>query len=56
MTGTKGKLDARVVAPSGAEDEAIIQELDKGLFDLTVTHYSDSNFHSPWQTENVMKN
>ena len=28
--GAQGKLDARVVAPSGAEDEAIVQEVDKG--------------------------
>jgi len=32
FNGAQGKLDARVVAPSGAEDEAIIQEVDKGLF------------------------
>ena len=31
FNGAQGKLDARVVAPSGAEDEAIIQEVDKGL-------------------------
>ena len=30
FNGAQGKLDARVVAPSGAEDEAIIQEVDKG--------------------------
>lgn len=30
FNGAHGKLDARVVAPSGAEDEAIIQEVDKG--------------------------
>ena len=28
--GARGNLDARVVAPSGAEDEAIVQEVDKG--------------------------
>jgi len=32
FNGAQGKLDARVVAPSGAEDEAIIQEVDKDKF------------------------
>jgi len=31
FNGAQGKLDAHVVAPSGAEDQAIIQEVDKGL-------------------------
>ena len=30
FNGAQGKLDARVVSPSGAEDEAIVQEVDKG--------------------------
>lgn len=30
--GARGNLDARVVAPSGAEDEAIVQEIDKGCY------------------------
>ena len=30
LNGAHGKLDARVVSPSGAEDEALIQERDKG--------------------------
>ena len=30
LNGAQGKLDARVVAPSGAEDEAIIQNIDQG--------------------------
>ena len=30
FNGAQGQLDARVVAPSGAEDQAIIQEVDKG--------------------------
>eukprot|EP00918_Siedleckia_nematoides_P105694 GHVU01230790.1.p1 GENE.GHVU01230790.1~~GHVU01230790.1.p1 ORF type:complete len:2480 (+),score=363.92 GHVU01230790.1:158-7597(+) len=30
--GALGKLDARVVSPSGAEDEAIIQEVDKDKY------------------------
>ncbi len=34
FNGAQGKLDARVVAPSGAEDEAIIQEVDKGIRSL----------------------
>jgi len=32
FNGAKGKLDARVVAPSGAEDEAIIQEVDRDRY------------------------
>jgi len=27
----KGPLDARVVAPSGAEDQATVQEIDEGM-------------------------
>jgi filamin len=30
--GAQGRLDARVVAPSGAEDEAIVQEVDKDRY------------------------
>jgi len=30
--GATGKLDARVVSPSGAEDDAIIQEIDKDKY------------------------
>ena len=30
FNGAQGKLDAMVVAPSGAEDQAIIQEVDRG--------------------------
>jgi len=32
FNGAQGKLDARVVAPSGAEDQAIIQEVDKDRY------------------------
>lgn len=32
FNGAVGKLDARVVAPSGAEDEAIVQEVDKDKY------------------------
>lgn len=28
LNGVKGKLDARVLAPSGAEEQAVVQELD----------------------------
>ena len=28
FNGAKGHLDAKVVAPSGAEDEALVQSLD----------------------------
>jgi len=34
FNGAQGKLDARVVAPSGAEDQAVIQEVDKGMTKL----------------------
>lgn len=30
MTGNKGMLDARIIAPSGAEDQAIIEHIDNG--------------------------
>lgn len=30
FNGAQGKLDAMVVAPSGAQDQAIIQEVDRG--------------------------
>jgi len=30
FNGAQGKLDAHVIAPSGTEDQAIIQEVDKG--------------------------
>ncbi|CAH1784407.1 unnamed protein product [Owenia fusiformis] len=30
--GALGKLDARIVAPSGAEDEAVVQEIDEGHY------------------------
>lgn len=33
LNGVKGKLDARVLAPSGAEEQAVIQELDKSQSD-----------------------
>jgi filamin len=41
FNGAQGKLDARVVAPSGAEDQAIIQEVDKGKVQLliSITNY-----------------
>ncbi|ESO10099.1 hypothetical protein HELRODRAFT_72745 [Helobdella robusta] len=29
MTGSKGSLDARIIAPSGAEDQAIVEQIDK---------------------------
>ncbi|KAK6175823.1 hypothetical protein SNE40_014209 [Patella caerulea] len=32
FNGAKGRLSARVVAPSGAEDEALIQEIDDGQY------------------------
>jgi len=31
FNGAQGKLDAHVIAPSGTEDQAIIQEVDKGV-------------------------
>ena len=31
----KGKLQARVVSPSGAEDNALVQEIDEGMNNFT---------------------
>ena len=42
--GAQGKLDARVVAPSGAEDEAIVQEVDKGTCSFIIVHVFDFTF------------
>ena len=39
FNGAQGRLDARVVAPSGAEDEAIIQEVDKGVYLVLTLQY-----------------
>jgi len=36
FNGAEGKLDAHVVAPSGTEDQAIIQEVDKGEHVVSV--------------------
>lgn len=32
FNGATGKLTARVVSPSGAEEEALVQEIDDGEF------------------------
>jgi len=40
----RGPLDARVVAPSGAEDRAIIEQIDEGIItSLFSSHLS--SFH-----------
>ena len=33
FNGARGRLDARVTAPSGAEDNCIVQEMGDGMFD-----------------------
>lgn len=46
----KGKLQARVVSPSGAEEEALVQEIDDGkeknilIFLIFPLHLSDCFF------------
>jgi filamin len=61
--GAKGKLDARVVAPSGAEEEAIIQEVDKDRFAVRFVprengmhyiHVRMNNNHIPGSPYRVM--
>lgn len=36
-----GKLDATVIAPSGTEDEAFIQEIDDGEFEVVSLSVSE---------------
>lgn len=35
FNGARGKLQARVVAPSGAEDEALVHEIDEGEYSVS---------------------
>jgi len=52
FNGAQGKLDAHVVAPSGTEDQAIIQEVDKGGYTaLTTDYYIHRMYlsHSVWR-------
>ena len=36
FNGAQGHLDARVVAPSGAEDEAALMEVEKGHYAIRI--------------------